>query len=486
MNMIMDNNHHLSQPQQQGTPPLPSPQRADLCVSTTPTSESLSPLASNNNNNNDTQVSPVPTATHLSNGKTTLKRSFDVAFLMMPDERFKQKQTDKQARLLEYAEHHQCPTDLSPRTTQNSPPQNQHHHHHQQQQQQPHTHHSPINPIESVFNIQEARRYPQITIRSPRIYDDPTLVIPADRESPEGLPLKSAFTKVCSMRLESPVSQPAPPLSPDQLSCSSMSPPMATTPPRTNSGGNGSLSNGSSGSSAPCLNPNIIYQNFRPEYQFNGAFQSVNHVHMLQAQRLKQQLLYRTPLNATAAAALATTNNAPGQATNGVNSNQVGVPPEFLHNYSAFPFPGGPPHPFTAVAPPELPRIAQHPAAAAILTTLIPPTLASTFSLTAQNVCAKCNISFRMTSDLVYHMRSHHKSEVACDPNRRKREEKLRCPVCHETFRERHHLTRHMTAHQDKESDQVTPTGSLRRESPERVNSGSARHQAARVANVGK
>jgi PR domain zinc finger protein 8 len=51
-------------------------------------------------------------------------------------------------------------------------------------------------------------------------------------------------------------------------------------------------------------------------------------------------------------------------------------------------------------------------------------------------------------------MRSHHKHEAA-DPLRRKREEKLKCPVCSESFRERHHLTRHMTAHQDKAGDHV-------------------------------
>lgn len=476
MNMIMENNHHLSYQHQRGTPPLPSPQRADLCVSTTPPNESLSPLSSHNSSINDIQVSPIGTTTNLSNAKTTLKRSFDVAFLMMPDERFKQKQNEKHARLSEYTEQLQSPTDLSPRTTQHSPPQNH------QQQPQLHSQQSQINPMETVFNVQETRRYPQITIRSPRIYDDPTLVIPVGSESPDCVPLKSAFTKVCSMRLESPV-QPAPPLSPDQLSCSSISPPVATTPPRTNSGGNGSLSNGSSGNTAPCLNSNIIYQNFRPEYQFNGTFQSVNHIQMLQAQRLKHQLLYRTPLNSSAAAALAAS-NPPGPPTNS-NSN-----PEFLHGYPAFPFPNAAAHPFAGVGPPEMPRIAQNPAAAAILTTLIPPTLASTFSLTAQNVCAKCNISFRMTSDLVYHMRSHHKSEVAYDPHRRKREEKLRCPVCQETFRERHHLTRHMTAHQDKESDQVTQNASSLGEGTERLkniaNSGNGRHQAPSIPNINK
>ena len=62
-----------------------------------------------------------------------------------------------------------------------------------------------------------------------------------------------------------------------------------------------------------------------------------------------------------------------------------------------------------------------------------------------QNWCAKCNATFRMTSDLVYHMRSHHQSRK--DEVKVKREEKLKCTVCGETFRERHHLTRHMTSH---------------------------------------
>lgn len=84
--------------------------------------------------------------------------------------------------------------------------------------------------------------------------------------------------------------------------------------------------------------------------------------------------------------------------------------------------------------------------AAAILSTFLPSTLGA-LSMPAQNVCAKCNISFRMTSDLVFHMRSHHKNENSQDSNRRKREEKLRCSVCSESFRERHHLTRHMSAH---------------------------------------
>ncbi|CAG0885495.1 unnamed protein product [Cyprideis torosa] len=74
------------------------------------------------------------------------------------------------------------------------------------------------------------------------------------------------------------------------------------------------------------------------------------------------------------------------------------------------------------------------------------------FTLTAQNTCAECSLTFRMTSDLVYHMRTHHMSTKR--PAKR-RDEKLKCPICFETFRERHHLTRHMTAHNDKENDGV-------------------------------
>ena len=84
----------------------------------------------------------------------------------------------------------------------------------------------------------------------------------------------------------------------------------------------------------------------------------------------------------------------------------------------------------------------------------------TTFDVPSENWCAKCNASFRMTSDLVYHMRTHHKRGHNNDDDpepddggnvaaakRRRRDDKLRCNVCNETFRERHHLTRHMTSH---------------------------------------
>ncbi|KAJ8022498.1 PR domain zinc finger protein 8 [Holothuria leucospilota] len=71
------------------------------------------------------------------------------------------------------------------------------------------------------------------------------------------------------------------------------------------------------------------------------------------------------------------------------------------------------------------------------------------FILAAQNCCAKCGVQFRMTSDLVYHMRTHHKKEKTTELTSRdqKVSNKYRCSVCRESFKEKHHLSRHMTSH---------------------------------------
>jgi hypothetical protein len=94
-----------------------------------------------------------------------------------------------------------------------------------------------------------------------------------------------------------------------------------------------------------------------------------------------------------------------------------------------------------------------------------------------QNWCAKCNTHFRLTSDLVYHMRTFHRKE---DPtftnsklsklpidfskkqqisslmepsadekinNKRDLSKYLRCDICNELFKEKHHLRRHLTSH---------------------------------------
>lgn len=269
------------------------------------------------------------------------KRPFDVAFLMLPDEK-KPKRRCEEVR----QEVLSVRSDLTRAKLNNN-----------------------MSPMKNAYaDIQEIEERTSPFLLS-KMYEDPLLSQSSDQAP------RSAFSKVTSTP---PRHSPAPP-SPGQMSCPSTSPPMSNSPPST------------------------AY--FRPQDYptFGSAFQ---------AKRRDQ------------------------------------------------PAPPPPPH----YGPPFFPAVhmmghqsaemmMRNPALpAAILTTLLPTTL-STFSLTSQNVCAKCNISFRMTSDLVYHMRSHHKNDHVQDPLRRKREEKLRCNVCSETFRERHHLTRHMTAHQDKEGD---------------------------------
>lgn len=335
--------------------------------------------------------------------KSNTKRSFDVAFLMRPDDKMKNRQNEKHQRLNADAVV-TYPSQISVKSDESLRERDSESNYFEQEKM------NVSNGLHlvgaEILNNNEPPRSTRFvtmpTSNSPRVYDDPTILPPAKMQSYESdLPIRSAFTKVPHARQDSP-----PPLSPDQMSCPSSSPPISTSPPR-----------------------HIIYQSFRPEYRFvnNGHFHTISQMQAAHNhQKLKQHLMYR-PIQ-----------------------NQTSEIPNYMPN-AGFPF-GSPSHPFPQ---PDLTGIVRNPAAAALLTTLIPPTIATSFTLTAQNVCAKCNISFRMTSDLVYHMRSHHKSEFTNDTNRRKREEKLKCPVCNESFRERHHLTRHMTAHQDKASDEA-------------------------------
>lgn len=90
-----------------------------------------------------------------------------------------------------------------------------------------------------------------------------------------------------------------------------------------------------------------------------------------------------------------------------------------------------------------------------------------------QNWCAKCNTQFRLTSDLVYHMRTlHRKDEIPQDKKlvnlprfgeqvveseavdlskasgqSASKSKYLKCHICLEVFKEKHHLSRHMTSH---------------------------------------
>uniref|UniRef100_A0A182QLA2 C2H2-type domain-containing protein n=1 Tax=Anopheles farauti TaxID=69004 RepID=A0A182QLA2_9DIPT len=238
-------------------------------------------------------------------------------------------------------------------------------------------------------------------------------------------PQRSAFQKVSSVL---PTGSPLPPLSPDRHSCPSTSPPISISPSGSQTGSVGG---------------------FRA-YEY-GPFLSPGP---------------GSPSAGPPPAPARSVSPSAGKASTGPTALPMLYRPTDPSDPSPY-FPGVPSPfalpPFGAGPAPPMPEsvdgIIRNPAAAAILSTLLPSAM-STFTLSAQNVCAKCNISFRMTSDLVYHMRSHHKSEHVHDHARRKREDKLKCPVCNESFRERHHLTRHMTAHQDKAGDLLEKTSS--------------------------
>lgn len=342
-----------------------------------------------------------------------VKRSFDVAFLMMPDEKLKNRQAEKIMRFNDN-ENQTTTTTISVRSNESL-----------REISDKRFAHTKNNLFVSEPSIHSINNNNIDVGKNERFYvtNSPSIRLIEHNLRVNDVP-KSAFTKVPHSRQESPVPPPSS-LSPGQMSCSSSSPPICSSPPRS-----------------------IIYQpnNFRPEYQFMGGspFHTISQMQQIaQSQhKFKQQFAYRPAPNQ------------PNDMASAAAASYLGP--------GHFPFGSPNPHPFTAQ--PELSGIVRNPAAAALLTTLIPPTIATTFSLTAQNVCAKCNISFRMTSDLVYHMRSHHKSDVANETNRRKREDKLKCPVCNESFRERHHLTRHMTAHQDKASDDTDTDANHRRQ----------------------
>lgn len=314
------------------------------------------------------QISDVQT-------KIPIKRSFDVAFLMLPDEKLKQKEKNLRQAEISYPL-----TELSVRSDLIN-------RHHQL---------SKINnkvfingDYAAVFKPSSEDRYSSGSLNSTASSEKSDDTI--ESEIP-----RSAFSKVTQIiNVDSPI---PPAISPDQLSCSSASPPISYSPPTAN---------------------------FRHDYSQlinSSAFQAINQPSFSPQKHQK-------------------VNFQRGNQIHSQNNNNNG---EQGYNIHAF-------HPHTAAFMSQPEQFIRNPAAA-ILSTFLPNTIGS-LALPAQNVCAKCNISFRMTSDLVYHMRSHHKNENCQDPCRRKREEKLKCPVCSESFRERHHLTRHMTAHQDKEGD---------------------------------
>ncbi|KAJ3654288.1 hypothetical protein Zmor_013484 [Zophobas morio] len=315
-----------------------------------------------------------------------VKRPFDVAFLMLPDDKIKQKQ-----KILKNYEK------LAETTYNNNESVDE------------------DEEIEVGNNQDFTRTHQKYFTQKQQIFDDPNLIkaknldeLRSKSDVPTSSEQKSAFTKVNlaskDLRLSPNLS-----ISPDLSYQNSLSP----SPP---------IINRNYQNVPNMLSPTQLFKNqqinayqntflpdnFNPSSNLDNPF-LIKNPDLIQPSFPKMRPMYR---------------------------------PELSYNYQQFPN-----QEMLKITTPEI----RNPAAA-ILTSLLPPSLAA-LSLPAQNVCAKCNISFRMTSDLVYHMRSHHKND-SVDVNRRRREEKLKCPVCSESFRERHHLTRHMTAHQDKDEDE--------------------------------
>ncbi|CAG9784804.1 unnamed protein product [Diatraea saccharalis] len=428
-------------------------------------------------------------------GKTSNKRSFDVAFLMMPDEKLRPKQPERQLRVSKQLfnnEEWEQQSKRIPEIYKHSEYSNDNTMDSKDQDDdriRVNNNMSPgfgsdINidvgtdeyPSKSMYcsdseNSERSRSRPnsnESAARQPKflpeyknkIFDDPTLISMQSRaryenrysDKPPEMSPKSAFTKVANYALRSP----NPSVSPDNLLYqNSVSPPLAAASPPSgpfnkNAGFNNLLT------PAHLLNGNNFFKSHSvpstsPNYPEPGTIQQRSHFNKSvdynekSDPKISQNKLNFLPFRPEIPYLQAG------------SSYPFGVQNFQSPNSDFMKFPVQPREPVS-------PLIANP--AAAILSTLLPPTLAA-FSLPAQNVCAKCSVSFRMTSDLVYHMRTHHKSESTADPNRRKREEKLKCPVCNESFRERHHLTRHMTAHQDKEGDMddVSPTQNFNKKS---------------------
>ncbi|KAB0791941.1 hypothetical protein PPYR_08252 [Photinus pyralis] len=331
----------------------------------------------------------------------TIKRSFDVAFLMLPDDKLKQKQL--KASEIAYQENNNVENAKNDTDSDDS------------------------SKAVELQKMKTHARYLQNAIHKQQVFGDPNLKSKLEFDSAATLKLlphihhseqKSAFTKV-NLAKDSRTS-PSLSASPD-INYQSLSP----SPPIMNRNYQ--------------LHPNILTPNqiFKPAYQNNFIPENFANPNPIV---LDHPFLTKNPSTDLLQPSFAKMRPMLGQYRH-----------ELSYNYPQF----QPPE-MLKIAQPDLKFSSGNPAAA-ILSTLLPPSLAA-LSLPAQNICAKCNVSFRMTSDLVYHMRSHHKNDTV-DVTKKRREDKLKCPVCAESFRERHHLTRHMTAHQDKEDDEEEPIG---------------------------
>ena len=108
-------------------------------------------------------------------------------------------------------------------------------------------------------------------------------------------------------------------------------------------------------------------------------------------------------------------------------------------------------HPSTVASQPAYPMPS--------VTSILGPSLGS--GIEAVNWCAHCSMTFRLTSDLVQHMRNFHSTDspnssndsrgsLTAGGNNSKSKncgKNFQCSSCGENFKERHHLTRHLSSH---------------------------------------
>lgn len=171
--------------------------------------------------------------------KTSVKRSFDVAFLMLPDEKLKNKQA-KQPRLspdaiIAYPQQIQVKSDESLRRLYEKRTELLHGQHLKQCAQN-------IMHLTNNNNNNELAKNGRFAAHNIAFISQDLSARMQDA------PPKSAFTKVPHIRQQPESPAPTPSISPEQLSCPSASPPISTSPPQ-----------------------NPLYQHFRSEYQFmNG------------------------------------------------------------------------------------------------------------------------------------------------------------------------------------------------------------------------
>lgn len=343
-------------------------------------------------NDEQTEINPAKIA----------KRPFDVAFLMLPDEKLKQKQA-KLGKLLNYGRQIGLEDGYNNNDKVDS----------DEEIEVCGVESEKSNEDSSKLQTNGSKYFQAMAVhQKPQVFDDPKPKIPfTDHQHMQ----KSAFTKV-NLAKESRVS-PSLSISPDLTYQNSLSPSPPILP-RNYTGFPTNMQIFKNQTTNTYQTPNFPSEAFTTTAQIDNPFLMKGSA----SEMLQPNFSKMRPVLAQ-------------------------YRPELAYNYQQFQ-----PQEMLKVTHPEL-KFAQEirNPAAAILTSLLPPSLAA-LSLPAQNVCAKCNISFRMTSDLVYHMRSHHKND-SVDLSKKRREDKLKCPVCAESFRERHHLTRHMTAHQDKDED---------------------------------